>query len=74
MVARAHERPHLAASHFQVFTGGVQIGLHAHNLGVHGLDVIAGGLGSSSEWTEVSSALTFSVVASLSLPLPRAPS
>ncbi len=45
MVAR-DERAHLAASHFQVFASGIEIGLDTHNLGVHDLDVIAGGLGS----------------------------
>src|SRR5437660_192183 len=45
MVAR-DERAHLAASHFQVFPGSVQVGLDADNLGVHGLYVIAGSLGS----------------------------
>ena len=43
MVAR-DERPHFAASHLQIFTRGVQIGLHTDNLGVHGLDVVTGGL------------------------------
>src|SRR5436309_13405163 len=45
MVAR-DERAHLAASHFQVFPVRCQVCLDADNLGVHGLDIIAGSLGS----------------------------
>jgi len=73
MVAR-DERPHFAASHLQIFTRGVQIGLHTDNLGVHGLDVVTVALWSSSECTEVSSAVSFSLVASLSFAVLRAPS
>src|SRR5882724_1648504 len=39
------ECAHLAAGHFQVLAGGVEVGLDAHNLGVDNLDVIVGRLG-----------------------------
>src|SRR6266446_7129135 len=46
VVVAGDERAHLTASHFQVFAGSIEIGLNADYLGIYGLDIIAGGLGS----------------------------